>query len=143
MSTTIQFEASGYVFTTWGELETTTCGVCGVPFAAPVELLAWSRKKPHRSFYCPAGHSLHFPGKSEAQRLRESQEALAAERAEHDQTQAQLRAQRAQTTRARNERDRLKTRAKHGVCPCCNRTFKQLAAHMKNKHPEYAEENAA
>jgi hypothetical protein len=23
-------------------------------------------------------------------------------------------------------------------CPCCNRTFQQLARHMKAKHPEHA-----
>jgi len=36
---------------------------------------------------------------------------------------------------------RLKNRIKHGVCPCCNGTFKQLARHMKNKHPDYAGKN--
>jgi len=35
---------------------------------------------------------------------------------------------------------RMKNRAKAGVCPCCTRTFKQLAAHMKNKHPDYVKE---
>lgn len=30
----------------------------------------------------------------------------------------------------------LSDRAHAGVCPCCNRTFKQLAAHMKTKHPD-------
>ena len=32
---------------------------------------------------------------------------------------------------------RLKKRAIAGVCPCCNRTFQQLAAHMAHKHPDY------
>lgn len=137
MTATIQFEASGWVFTTTGRLETTTCGVCGVPFAVPTEMLAWSRKKPHRMFYCPVGHDLHFPGKSEAEKLKEAREALAVERARHDQTRAQLIGQRAATTRVRNERDRLKKRASAGVCPCCNRTFQQLARHMKTKHPGY------
>lgn len=39
-------------------------------------------------------------------------------------------AQKAATTRLRN-------RAKAGICPCCNRQFKQLEAHMKNKHPDF------
>lgn len=34
---------------------------------------------------------------------------------------------------------RTKKRGGHGVCPCCNRTFQQLARHMKSKHPDYAE----
>lgn len=28
-------------------------------------------------------------------------------------------------------------RVKAGVCPCCNRTVKQLASHMATKHPTY------
>lgn len=24
-----------------------------------------------------------------------------------------------------------------GMCPCCRRTFKQLAEHMKSKHPDF------
>lgn len=34
---------------------------------------------------------------------------------------------------------KVKKRVGRGVCPCCNRTFKDLAAHMETKHPEYAE----
>jgi DNA repair exonuclease SbcCD ATPase subunit len=33
---------------------------------------------------------------------------------------------------------KLKKRVAAGVCPCCNRTFKQLSAHMAKKHPEFA-----
>lgn len=32
---------------------------------------------------------------------------------------------------------KVKKRVKAGVCPCCNRTFKQLAAHMERQHPDY------
>lgn len=137
MSKTIQFEANGYIFTTYGSLETTTCGSCGIPFAIPTEMLNWSRAAPRRWFWCPAGHQLNFDGKSDAQKLKDARDQLARERASHEQTSASLKAQKAAATRARNERDRIKTRVTHGVCPCCNRTFKQLAAHMKNKHPGY------
>ena len=58
-----------------------------------------------------------------AQRARESA----------DESERRRVAQKAATTRLRN-------RAKAGLCPCCNRHFKQLAAHMKNKHPEFAAE---
>lgn len=140
--TTLQFEGAGYIFTTYGLLETLSCGECGIPFAMPVEFLAWARKTPSVTFYCPLGHPRHFPVKTLAQKLRESREALSRERAQHDQTRASLVATKASATRARNERDRLKTRAANGVCPCCNRTFKQLAAHMKTKHPDYVKENS-
>ena len=122
-----------------GVLETHTCGECGVTFAMP-ELLLNARRKDGQGFYCPNGHCRVFT-ETEAQRLQRKLEGaqrhagrLAAER---DQLEASNRAQRAATTRARNQRDRLKTRARAGVCPCCNRTFKQLAAHMTAKHPDY------
>lgn len=31
----------------------------------------------------------------------------------------------------------IKHRVAAGTCPCCKRTFKQLAAHMNRKHPDY------
>ncbi len=52
--------------------------------------------------------------------------------------------QKAKTAEARRRAEkaaktRLKKRVAAGVCPCCNRTFKQLAAHIKRKHPEMLE----
>ncbi len=34
---------------------------------------------------------------------------------------------------------RTRKRVGSGVCPCCSRTFQQLARHMKAKHPAYTE----
>lgn len=42
----------------------------------------------------------------------------------------QLAAQKGVTTR-------IKNRIANGVCPCCQRTFKNLARHMKGQHPNY------
>lgn len=115
-------------------LEIMECPVCGIMYAAPQALIEWSRQKPHRAFYCPRGDELHFPGKTEAQKL---QEKLDRERARSgnlasrlEQTEASRRAQKAATTR-------LKRRVANGVCPCCQRTFKDLAAHIETKHPDF------
>jgi hypothetical protein len=32
----------------------------------------------------------------------------------------------------------VQKRVGNGVCPCCNRTFEDLARHMKVKHREYS-----
>jgi hypothetical protein len=32
---------------------------------------------------------------------------------------------------------RIKKRVAAGVCPCCNRSFKDLARHMAGQHPDY------
>jgi hypothetical protein len=34
----------------------------------------------------------------------------------------------------------MKKRAVAGVCPCCNRHFRELERHMASKHPKYASE---
>jgi hypothetical protein len=108
------------------------CSECGVPWGVP-EGYERNRRDDHKTFWCPNGHAQHFPQESEAERLRKSLHAATLAR-----ESAERRAREAAEARESAEKDakRLKARAKAGVCPCCNRTFKQLAAHMKNKHPE-------
>jgi chromosome segregation ATPase len=112
-----------------------TCGQCGVTFAMPEEMRD-DKERNGGEWYCVNGHGRIYK-KTVREKLREAQEALARERARRDQAEASATAQRAAATRARNERDRLKKRAAAGVCPCCNRTFQQLARHMKSKHPDF------
>ncbi len=68
--------------------------------------------------------------KNETYRIRKQKE-WAEQEAKNQKNTA--RAFKASATRAKNKLSRTKA----GVCPCCNRTFKQLAAHMKNKHPAW------
>lgn len=92
------------------DFELHTCGHCGIQFAVPERWLDDRRSK-HDTFYCPNGHPRVFAAESR-------EEKLARERAEDETT---------------DER-RLRGVAA-GVCPCCNRTFQQLARHMASKHP--------
>ena len=118
-----------------------TCWVCGIQFAMP-ERWASKRSQNGKGFSCPAGCSLSY-GESEVSKL---QERLASAQ---DQTDAQRKLTRHANARTAKERashsatkghlTRNKKRVAAGVCPCCNRTFKALARHMKNKHPEYAD----
>jgi hypothetical protein len=113
-------------------LEELTCtnDGCGIMFAVPRE---WKneRRNDHKTFYCPNGHSRYFPSESE---LEQATRLLARERARHDQTQAELKAVTGQRNAARSHASRIKNRAEAGVCIHCNRTFKDLADHMKTKH---------
>lgn len=52
------------------ELSQVNCVGCGVTFAIPTPLEQNLRDK-HTNFYCPNGHDLHYPAKSEAEKLRE------------------------------------------------------------------------
>src|SRR5579859_292105 len=85
------------------------------------------------TFYCPAGHNQHYT-KTDLQVLRER-----LERSERE--AAQLREAKSGAERARDRAEksikRLRKRSAAGVCPCCNRTFEQLANHMKQKHSQF------
>jgi hypothetical protein len=113
------------------------CPNCSVVFGIP-ETMEERRREDHRTFYCPNGHSLSFSGPTQAER-----EAKAA-RERADRLATQLRAQRDQTEAAEREAAeakasevRLRWRVGNGVCPCCQRTFPTLAAHVATKHPEF------
>lgn len=63
---------------------------------------------------------------AEQEALRQREQRIAAEH--------KARAEKAAKTR-------IKNRVGHGVCPCCTRTFNNLARHMATKHPGYAKDN--
>lgn len=116
-----------------------TCCNCGIAFAMP-QGMQMRLKERGGSFYCPNGHGQHYT-KTDNQKLQErlaeqirvaTREAQRAARAE----ELVAVAEKAVTNLTRKNKA-LKTRAKNGVCPCCNRTFAQLARHMKAKHPSY------
>lgn len=110
------------------------CCECGVEFAMP-DYLKQARLVDHKSFFCPLGHSQHYPaGKSELQQLRERVADLAAAR---DAANQQRMAAQAETERLRKAAKKAAKRTAAGVCPCCNRTVSQMARHIKTKHPEY------
>lgn len=134
----------GGTITGTGTLHVTDCPTCGCIYAIPDGLYRRGQRWTEQvSIYCPNGHKWHYLGKTHEQEMRELRDRLARERSLRDQAEAAERGQRGAATRARNERDKLKQRAAAGVCPCCNRTFKQLARHMETKHPDYRTEVVA
>lgn len=121
------------------------CCTCGGPIALTLDQQR-SLRKSHKSFYCPMGHEQHFAGKSNEERLKEQLEAanaraeanMARARAAEDATQRAEYRERAQKA----AKTRIKNRVGKGVCPCCNRSFADLARHMASKHPGFASEEA-
>ena len=121
------------------------CCNCGMIFAVPKALDSrWQRLGETQTFYCPMGHPQSYVGKSEAQKLSETQKLLknAQQRtkwAEHNATEARKDADRAEHRRRGEKaaKTRIKNRIANGVCPCCKRSFKDLHRHMQNKHPDY------
>jgi hypothetical protein len=112
---------------------------CGCPFSAPQSLYDEHKKYHTTSIYCPHGHSVVYGKKTDIALAREAQKHAEAEtarvRAMLDQETASHRATKGALTKA-------KKRAAAGVCPCCHRTFQNVARHMRSKHPEYPEPTA-
>ena len=114
-----------------------TCGECSVQFGMLSDMYRRlvSNKQ---SFWCPNGHKRYFTGESDADKAQRLAGQLDMERTRRRQTETQLdyarRARKAVSTRL----SKTKQRVGHGVCPCCNRTFKALSDHMASQHPHYA-----
>lgn len=60
------------------QLNVEYCCDCGMPFAMTADFQK-RRRDDHGSFYCPAGHSQHYTGKTEAEKQRERADRLEAQ----------------------------------------------------------------
>lgn len=127
-------------------LDSEVCCECEMLFAIPHTYRLRLRKS-HALFYCPAGHAQHYIDANDEDVLREKlrkAEARADEwRAEYDQEWKARKATERRLSAAKGVLTRTKKRIANGVCPCCNRTFQNLANHMKGKHPEYEAQHEA
>lgn len=125
-------------FTT--ELELIECANCHMPFGMSIDF-ARDRRRDHGSFTCPLGHSQFFPGKSDVEKL---EERLAAEKRRHGWTEStlthtrdQLQATEYSRRAEKAAKTRLKNRIAAGMCPCCRRTFQNVARHIEGQHPDF------
>jgi hypothetical protein len=109
------------------------CCNCGIEFGVPDE---WetNRRRDHQSFWCPNGHAQSYVVKSDVEKLRDE---LEQERRNSLNTREKLAAAERAQGRAEKSLERHKKRSAAGVCPCCNRTVKQLAQHMASKHADF------
>lgn len=122
----------------------TTCWKCKERFGLADETEAMLRRS-GKSFCCPWGHEAVFsPAPTEAEKLRKELDAERRRRQSAEQSieyQRQMRQQAERSASAyKGQATKLRKRTKAGVCPCCNRTFQQLARHMASQHPNFAPE---
>lgn len=133
----------GAAFTFSQEMIVETCCNCGIAFAMTADFRndRLKRKPNDKSFYCPRGHPQHFTGESEETKLRRERDRLKQEQAYLEDRARQAREEAEHERRRANgykgHAARITKRAKAGVCPCCNRTFVQLARHMATQHPQF------
>ena len=120
MSTTVRQRITGSVNIGTVVLQIASCCSCGVIFALTADLDK-RRREDHGYFYCPNGHSQHYAGKTEAQKLREQLEAVERQR---DRAQARRDHVAACVAQAR-------ALAPTGIVVCHGPTFDVLAAPLR------------
>jgi hypothetical protein len=121
-------------------LEALACSECGLAFGLPADFRQ-RRRQDHATFYCPNGHRQHYPQQSDAEKYKalyeQEQRRLETARRDADHQREQRQAEERRVRSLKGVITRTKRRVAHGVCPCCNRTFKDLASHMEGQHPDY------
>jgi hypothetical protein len=121
----------GYALPQTIQMTDMQCPTCGTPFAMSERIRA-DRQQTGAEFFCPVGHPQHYGDTT----LKRTQRMLEQANAQNTRLADQVRVERDAKCRAEAERNRLRNRVQKGVCPCCNRTFQNLARHMATKHKE-------
>lgn len=119
------------------ELVAITCfsADCNVVFG--LDRITYDRRlEDHKSFWCTNGHSQHFTGRSEADRLRD-QLKWTRESEEFYRDQAALERRRAAAQKG--QRTRVLNLITKGICPVagCRRNFTNVRDHMATEHPDF------
>lgn len=102
------------------------CCACGIRFGIPSQIQLNLRES-HKSFYCPNGHSQSYTGESQSEKLQRELKRKELANVVRDKLNAQ--------SEVATLNKKLK-RVHNGTCPCCKRSFANLKAHIKTKHPE-------
>lgn len=117
-------------------LTTEICCNCGMPFAMP-STLQQKYEEDGGTFYCPKGHPQHYTT-TKAQKHQQQIERMQREHAlQLNTVKTELEDKKREVINLKTKKTKLEKRIAAGVCPCCNRTFQDLANHMKTKHPKY------
>jgi DNA repair exonuclease SbcCD ATPase subunit len=125
------------------------CCQCKTNIVLPKELYEVAKTgAPKVTFYCPYGHAQVFAkGETEADKLRRERDRLAQQVAQRDDEIKWQKDQREHSERqlsaARGQITKIKKRSSAGTCPCCSRTFANMAEHMKHQHPEFVADGGA
>lgn len=124
------------------DLQHIRCGGCGLNYAVPDGWLS-QKKEDHTGFFCPNGCRRIY--KKDPDEVVKLERKVAQLTAQADQLNASLRSARICAEHAerrvsaqKGQVTKIKNRVAKGVCPCCNRTFENLARHMETKHPDFA-----
>jgi hypothetical protein len=117
------------------------CRTCGCVSTCP-EAVYEQQHAEGGYHHCPNGHQWGWDGQTcEREKLRRERDRLKQDTARLE-DEKRVAEEAANVARVRAEKveaatKRLKKRSSAGTCPCCSRTFSNMAEHMKHQHPEF------
>jgi len=120
------------------------CRTCGCVSTVP-EIMNGQARAEGGYRHCPSGHAWGWSKEtSEREQLRRERDRLKQDAARLEQERADAwataTALHARAAKAEADTKRLKKRASAGSCPCCRRTFSNMATHMKRQHPDFVKD---
>ncbi len=123
------------------QIQIITCASCSIDYGIGGDFQL-RRREDHGTFYCPNGHENWYPQDNTEQRAIKERDA-ARELAQRESRRRAMAEQEARTAEyqrraAKGQLTKLRKRIANGVCPCCNRSFQNVLAHMANQHPDFA-----
>lgn len=121
-----------YTITHTCTLAVVECCTCGTLFAMPLSMRDQLRESGNW-FYCPNGHQQRY-SETEVQKLKKQLDAVSKLHDAALQREVNALAEANHFRKARDKAEKKLKRADKGVCPCCNRTFSNLARHMLTQH---------
>lgn len=117
------------------------CCNCFTHFAMDSDLRR-RRLEQGGTFYCPNGHGQHFT-ENVVENLKKQNASLSKRAAWAEESAARAREEAERTKREKTaikgHLTRTRKRIANGICPCCSRTFANVAQHIENKHPDFKE----
>lgn len=115
------------------------CCNCGIAFAMPKDFQLQRRNDKGR-FFCPNGHGQSYTRSTEQilrQQLEDEKRYRQWDKEKISSLSHELQHQKYKTMAERSAKARLKKRIAAGTCPCCKRTFSNMARHIAHQHPNY------
>ena len=111
------------------------CNTCHTTFAMAARLDA-ERRADRKTFFCPLGHSLWYPGETAVKRLERQ---LASAQQDATFYRDNLRAAERSLAATRGVVTKLKKKVEAGVCPVddCRRNFANVGRHVRRMHPDW------
>lgn len=127
------------------------CPTCHIHYAAPRAMFTYKNEN-NEGWYCPNGHQVVYrqsaltKAKEEADAARRERDRLKQNEAWYAERYTADQNEKRDLTRAngalKGSLTKVRKRVGQGVCPCCNRSFGDLARHMASKHASFHAEAA-